>query len=478
MTVETMSSAEPSEPGRSAALPQSGEALRRAVQLFDAKQFAEAEAILAQALAEEPGNSELLNSRGAMLASMGRQLEAIICFREGIERNPDAANNWTNLGRTIVFFKQFKTAMECHTRAIARSKADERIFHNVGIALARGGNYREAILAQTRALELNEHLHLARWDRAIYHLTLGEYRQGWVDYEARLTGAIVPRRAVPGERWRGAAYPGKRLLVLAEQGLGDAIWSSRFLRHVKSLGGELIVECRRELIPFMELQWFADRLIPYDESRPHDEALPPADFHIHQCSLPGLFAGDLSTLPPVPYLIPPQDRMAKFGPAMGQSQGRLKVGIVWSGNVDFRDNKDRARSLVRFLEAFALPGVQLYSLQKGPPEKELAALPAGAPIVDLSPLIGDFADTAAAVAQLDLVIMTDSSFAHLTGALGKPAWVLLGQPAYWLWLLDRSDSPLYPTLRLFRPRAGGDWNHVFDMAALELMTLANRLCFL
>ena len=123
------------------------------------------------------------------------------------------------------------------------------------------------------------------------------------------------------------------------------------------------------------------------------------------------------------------------------------------------------------MQAFALPGVRLYSLQKGPPAKELESSPQGGPVVDLAPHLDDFADTAAAVAQLDLVIMTDSAVAHLAGALGKPVWVLLGHNAHWLWLRDGSDSPWYPSLRLFRPRAEGDWNHVFDGAAAELMGL-------
>ncbi|HYB09577.1 MAG TPA: glycosyltransferase family 9 protein [Alphaproteobacteria bacterium] len=454
--------------GGSAPLSKSGEALRHAIQMFDAKRFAEAETMLARALDVDPANNELLNARGVALASLDRRLEAILCFRQGVERNPEAANNWTNFGRTTVFFKQFLIAAEFHRRASALSPADARIYHNLGIALARGGSHREAILAQSRALDLDPQFHLARWDRAMGHLVLGDYRQGWSDYEARFAAGHVPPRTLPGQRWTGAPYPGKRLLVLSEQGLGDGIWASRYLRHAKSLGGELIVECRRESIDFMALQKIADRLIPYEDP------LPPADYYIYQCSLPGLFANDPRALPPVPYLEAPRDRMAKFGPALEKGRGRFKVGIVWSGNVDFRDNKDRAQTLGRFLEAFALPGVQLYSLQKGPPEKQLAELPSSAPIVDLAPLIGNFADTAAAVAQLDLVIMTDSSVAHLAAALGKPVWVLLGRPAYWLWLLDRSDSPWYPTLRLFRPRAGGDWNHVFDMAALELLALAWR----
>ena len=143
---------------------------------------------------------------------------------------------------------------------------------------------------------------------------------------------------------------------------------------------------------------------------------------------------------------------------------------MWSGSTTFGANHDRATPLRMFLQWFALPGVQLYSLQKGPPEAELKALPAGAPIIDLSPMIGDFADTAAAVAQLDLVLMTDSSVAHLAGALGTPVWLLLNFVPHWLWLLDRPDSPWYPSLRLFRSRAWGDWTGVFDQAAAELLT--------
>ncbi|MBV9238397.1 MAG: glycosyltransferase, partial [Xanthobacteraceae bacterium] len=131
-----------------------------------------------------------------------------------------------------------------------------------------------------------------------------------------------------------------------------------------------------------------------------------------------------------------------------------------------------ARPLLSFFQACALPGVQLYSLQKGDPVRELTSLPRGGPIIDLSPHLNDFADTAAAIAQLDLVIMTDSSVAHLTAALGKPVWVLLGRSAHWLWLLDRPDSPWYASMRLYRPRAEGDWDHVFDTISAELMSFA------
>jgi hypothetical protein len=231
------------------------------------------------------------------------------------------------------------------------------------------------------------------------------------------------------------------------------------------LGGELIVECQPELIPLLETMRVADKFIP------RDSPLPVADYYCYWCSLPGLFTSDFASIPATPFLTEPQNRRAKFRRLFDDAGSRLKVGIVWSGSVTFKRNQERARSLLGFFQGFVFPGVQLYSLQKGPPEQELHALPRGGPIVDLSPRIEDFADTAAAIAQLDLVIMTDSAVAHLAGAMGKPVWLLLSHVAHWLWLLDRTDSPWYPSIRLFRPRAEGDWDYVFDTASVELMKM-------
>ena len=202
------------------------------------------------------------------------------------------------------------------------------------------------------------------------------------------------------------------------------------------------------------------------------DPLPPADFYCYLCSLPGLFTLDFASIPAAPYLAAPRDRLSKFAPLFEQAGQKLKVGIVWSGSITFKKNQERAQSIMRFFQAFALPGVQLYSLQKGPRTTELTSLPKGGPIIDLAPYLNDFADTAAAISHLDLVIMTDSAVAHLVGAMGKPVWVLLGYVAHWLWLQDRTDNPWYPSMRLFRPRAEGDWDYVFDSASVELMQLA------
>jgi tetratricopeptide (TPR) repeat protein len=444
----------------------STEAFKEAAALYDAGDFVGAEAVLHEALKENSSSSTLWNARGVMFTAMERYADAVRCYREALARCPSGHGIWTNLGNALAQLKQLKSAIACHRRAIALSPKPEALpHHNLGTSLAQAGYHGDAVLAFARALEIKPDYHKARWDRALSYLSLGNYRQGWTDYEVRLTTGQVPVRDLPGTRWKGEPYAGKRLLLVPEQGFGDTIWVARYLPRVKALGGELIIECRRELIPLLETMGVADRLIA------SGDALPAADLHCHLCSLPGLFTPDFASIPDTPYFAGPRDRHDKFRPLLAKAEHRLKIGIVWSGSVTFQKNHERAQRLVRFMQAFNMPDVQIYSLQKGPPEQGLATLPKGARIIDFAPMLSDFADTAAAVAQLDLVIMTDSAVAHLAGAMGKPVWLLLSHAAHWLWLRDRVDSPWYPSIRLFRPRAPGDWDYVFDSAALELMSL-------
>jgi tetratricopeptide (TPR) repeat protein len=444
----------------------SPEAFRRASVLHDAGRFEDAEALLHGAILRDPTNADLRNARGVMFAAMGRHLDALWCYRDAIAQDPGKAGIWTNLGNTLNHLRHLKSAVACHQRALRLAERDDALlYQNLGTSLAEALRHGEAVIAFSRACEIDPARHMARWDRARSYLYLGNYRQGFADYEIRQATGQLPPKNPSGSPWKGQPYAGKRLLLLVEQGFGDTIWAARYLAKVKALGGELIIECQKEIIPLLENMRVADQIIPRDAS------LPVADFHCYFCSLPGMFTSDFASIPAAPFLTAPRDRLLKFRKLFDDAGSRLKVGIVWSGSVTFKRNQERARSLLGFFQGFALPGVQLYSLQKGPPERELHALPRGGPIVDLSPYIDDFADTAAAIAELDLVIMTDSAVAHLAGAIGKPVWLLLGHVAHWLWLLDRTDSPWYPSIRLFRPRAEGDWDYVFDSASVELMKM-------
>lgn len=441
----------------------------RASELHASGKFVEAEAILRDAITADPTNVSLRNARGVMFAGMKRHLDAVWCYRDALAYDGTAIGVWTNLGNSLTQLNYITSAIACHRRAIELSDGcDALLFHNLGTSLAEAGQHGEAVIAFSQSIKLKPDYHTAKWDRALSYLYLGNFAQGWLDYETRKVTGQLPVRALPGTEWKGQPYPGKRLVLVTEQGFGDMLWVARYFARVKALGGELIVECRPELIPLIEEMRIADQLVP------RGNPLPAAELHCYICSLPGLFTRDFESIPNMAYLSAPKDRAGKFTPLLSTVERRLKVGIVWSGSVTFGKNHRRAQRLLGFFQACALPGVQLYNLQKGPPLAELTSLPRGGPIIDLDPHIKDFADTAAVVAHLDLVIMTDSSVAHLAGAMGKPVWVLLGHNAHWLWLLDRTDNPWYPSMRLFRPRAEGDWDYVFDLASAELMTLVTR----
>ncbi len=441
--------------------------LDQAIALHEQKQFADAEALLARLTTELPGDFRMWNARGVNLRSLKRFESAVWCFREAIGTAPQNAAIWSNLGSVLADLKHTESAITCHRRAIALKGDEAGSYQNLGLALTASDRHVEALAALDRAVELDPANPNVRWDRGRSYLYLGDYGRSWPEYDARLKTGQLPKRKAPGRRWTGKRYDGKRLLIVSEQGFGDAIWIARYLRQVKALGGELIMECRPELIPLIAAMNVVDRLVA------KADPLPDADLHVYQCSLPGFYTKSLASIPRNPYIQPDASRRAKFAAAMDRGKGKLRVGIVWSGSVTFEANSDRAVALRMFLQWFTLPGVQLYSLQKGPPESELKSMPEGAPIIDLAPLLDDFADTAAAIAELDLVLMTDSAVVHLAGAMGKPVWALLSFVPHWLWLSDRNDSPWYPSVRLFRQRAWGDWTGVFDRAAAELIKWSN-----
>jgi Tfp pilus assembly protein PilF len=446
---------------------ESAKTIAKIESLMASNKLADALELVEVALARDPDNGDLRNAKGCLFGTMNRPLEAIDWYRSALRCNPQAAGIWNNLGTAYKHLKYLGAAVECHRRAIALSEADPLLQHNLALCLAEAGRHAEAVAAFTRTLELDPNLLLARWGRARSYLHIGNYERGWPDFEVRLVTGQLPERRRPGEQWRGQTYVGKRLVVLAEQGFGDTLWAARYLSEVKALGGELFVECQPALFSLIDSMKIADCVIPLGDP------IPNADFHSYFCSLPGLFSPKLERVSGRAYLNANPWRRRRFERLISQAGDRLKVGVVWSGSVSFGRNADRALTAQKLLHAVDLPGVQLFSLQKGPPEKELKALDFPHSIIDLAPYLHDFADTAAAVSALDLVIMTDSSVAHLTGALGKPVWVLLGHAPHWLWLLERPDSPWYSSMRLFRPRYEDDWTYVLDRVASELFALSN-----
>jgi tetratricopeptide (TPR) repeat protein len=439
--------------------------LADAMQAYSAGRYAEAEDIGCRIAAVRPNDPAVWNLLGVLARVTGRLPEAVACYRRGIASAPDFAALWSNLGNALKDLKRCEAAIVCHRRALELEPDVVTSLHNLGVALTAAGRDGEALKAYDAALAIEPANENVLWDRALSRLRLGDYAGGWQDYEARFGRDELPKRDLPGARWNGEPYAGKTLLVAAEQGLGDGIWVARYLRQAKALGGEMIVECREPSRALLASMGLADRIIL------QGEPLPAVDFHIPQCSLPGMFTPGEAAIPAEPYLAADPKTRARLAPIIAAAAGdRLKVGIVWGGSGTYASRADRDAKLAYFLAHFNIPGVQLFSLQKGPQEEDLKALPA-APVVHLTPHTADMFETAAAVAELDLVIMTDTSITHLAGALGKPVWVLLCRVPHWMWQYGRSDCAWYPSMRLFRQRTWGDWTGAFDEAAAALQML-------
>jgi tetratricopeptide (TPR) repeat protein len=356
---------------------------------------------------------------------------------------------------------------------LAAEQGHAGAWHNLGAGHSAANRPREAVDCFSRALLINPNLGKTRFNLAFERLSLGDYERGWPDYEARFSVKRHPPRKFPGRQWRGEDVRAKTVFVHAEQGFGDCIQFARFAPRLKQTGARVVLECHPKLYRLLQSAKGVDALVRLGDP------LPAYDFYCPLGSLPLLLKlntqADLAAV--IPYLRPPSDAGIKLAPALVQTARRFKVGIAWSGNVNFRHDRQKSTNFDTFLPLAEVPGVQLFSLQFGPRAEQLGAeqlktTGAGAGIIDLTPMIDDFADTAVALAGLDLVISVDTGLVHLAGALGRPAWVVLPFVADFRWLRDREDCPWYPSLRLFRMAHENDWPGVIARVtdALKQMT--------
>lgn len=294
-------------------------------------------------------------------------------------------------------------------------------------------------------------------------LDMGDFARGWEDFRSRWKLGQLTERNYKAPLWQGEDFAGKTIVVHEEQGFGDTILASRYLPLVKARGGRVILQCNPVLHRLFGAVPGVDKIVCFD-------TLTDAyDYYVPMMSLPGIFKTDFTNIPPAPPLFAPPSPPPQAARLLDAGKGRLRAGIVWSGSTTFSRNRKRAVEARRFLPFAEIPGVQLYSLQKGPREKDLADCGGQALVWELGPFLHDFSDTAAVIRELDLVIMTDSSVAHLTASLGKPVWNLLCFRPYWLYTSVREDCAWYPAMRYFRQPEPGDWDSVFreTHAALE-----------
>ena len=434
-----------------------------------------AEAIMhyQSALLQDPQNTTTLHNLGVALHAEGAVDDAERCLRKCLKERPnwhEAQRSLANLRRSVGDLSEAATLYQA---VIDSRPLDFKSYGNLGLVLLNLNRPEDAITVYEKALALEpDHADL-QTGLGIAQLATGDFANGWKNYDARLR---MPQSAVwrPGHGlpvWQGEwRKPDMNtpaiVLIHAEQGFGDTLQFCRFLAPLRALGISVIFECQPALIPLMTCLQSGDAESPFRLIAPSDP-LPDCDYHLPLLSLPGRFETDLTTIPAdAPYLSAPESSRAKWQTVT--TDGKFSVGLVWQGNPHRQDDRHRSCPLDAIAPIASLTEIEFISLQKGVSQDRFSN------IRDLGDGLTDFADTAAIVERLDLVITVDTAVAHLAGALGRPVWVMLGYAADWRYLTDRDASPWYPSMRLFRQAAPGDWMSVTQQIASALQERAAR----
>jgi hypothetical protein len=341
--------------------------------------------------------------------------------------------------------------------------------NNLAAVLIHDSRFEEALEFHDRGLHVDPGSAYLHWSRALAWLTLGDFERGWPEFEWRLKwNPKKLARDFAQPQWDGSGLAGRTILIHAEGGFGDVLQFVRFAPWVKRCGGRVVLECQPELVSLLESVEGIDEVVARGRA-----PLPAFDVHCALQSLPAVLRLRFEQIPAsIPYLAVDAEGIAAARKRVEGDGARLRVGLVWSGSAKPQRINNPNLTLSAFASLAEVPGVVFYGLQKGEPAREAMKPPAGAKFVDVGASLADFAETAAFVEALDLVITVDTSTAHLAAALGRPVWVLLAYSPDFRWLLDRTDSPWYPTMRLFRQSELGDWASVFAQVTGALRQLA------
>jgi tetratricopeptide (TPR) repeat protein len=480
-------------------MPEARALFGRAMESLARGQKFEAARSLFQAVQIQPVYFDALYNLGLVLQELDQISQAVACYEQALRIKPDFAQAWNNLGVAHHKARRSAQAVDCHRRAIALQRGVASHYNNLanalrginrpgeaiqeiqtglqidpsswmlklnlGDALREAGRIDESLAVFEDLLRAEPSLAEAHFGQAFSLLLAGDMARGWEGYEWRWRlKDHAPPREFGRPVWQGEDIRGLRLFVYAEQGAGDCIQFARYLPELARRGAKVILECPRSLVRLLS------RLEGLEQVVASGDATPAFDLSCAIMSLARCFKATINSIPAsVPYLrspgqIPELPRVAK---AVGDG---LKIGLVWAGNPSLQNDRHRSIPLEMMQPLLARTGATFYSLQVQHRETS-GPHPSQSRWVDLSPLISDYADTAALAGQLDLVISVDTSVAHLAGALGRPVWLLLPYAPDWRWLLGRADSPWYPTMRLFRQPQPGDWAAVVRQVDGELAGL-------
>jgi tetratricopeptide (TPR) repeat protein len=431
--------------------------------LMEQKRMGEALRALSQAIALRPDFAEAHLAMGNVLLEMGQIPEAEQSYRNALRIHPDFPEAQINLAHQLVKGGQLEEAAALYQSALRRQPDDAETCNNLANVLQDLGQVPAAIAMFRRALALRPGFAESRFGLGLALLVSGNFRQGWPLYEERWTvtgrsktrGFVVPM-------WDGNDLNGRRIFLHTEQGLGDAIQFIRYVPLVCERGGRVFVGCFPQLRRLFEGQLGIERVVA------EQEPLPEFDLHCPLLSLPRIFGTTLQTIPASTSCLECRPEWAeKWKSRLPEG---MKVGLVWSGNPEHKKDRDRSIPLSALSPLAQLRNVTWISLQKGPAAAQ--PRPRDLEMIDWTSELNDLADTAGLISHLDLVIAADTAVAHLAGAMGKPTWLLLPFAPDWRWLLEREDSPWYPTMRLFRQPRRGTWDDVVKKVVGELALLS------
>ncbi|HWE02405.1 MAG TPA: tetratricopeptide repeat protein [Tepidisphaeraceae bacterium] len=425
----------------------------------------EAMAAYQNAMALLPDLPECQVNAASLLQTLGRHEEAIVLLERALSLRPDYALAHNNLGNALRALGRIDEALSRYDRALSLDPALVIALNNRAVTWMQAGQFQRAGDEFRRAIQRDPRLAETHWNYALLLLLLGDFSNGWAEYEWRWrwSGFSEPPRIFSRPLWQGENPAGKAILVHAEQGIGDTIQFVRYARLLAGRGASVIVECQPALVRLLRSAAGVDSVIA------RGDPLPPYDLHVPSLGLPIRCRTTLQTIPAaVPYIIADPMAVESWRTRLDPANGALRVGIVWAGNPNHVGDHWRSIPVSTLAPLFTMPAVNWYSLQLGAAASQMSAQTGAGRLFDHTADLRDFADTAALLAHLDLIISVDTAAAHLAGAMGKRVWLLLPYVPDWRWLLARADSPWYPTMKLFRQTSVGAWAPVVKAVAGEL----------
>lgn len=438
------------------------EAFRMAVEAHKEGELDKAATLYRMCLLHAPKNPVTWTNFGALMRKSGNHAVAVALHRRALELEPGNTSALSNLANALCDLGDAKEAIAIRDRLCADAPDDWPRIRDLAIALRGAWRNQDAVDLITATEQRLGVFENARLQRALAQLMLGNYKEGFADFETRYSGDEVslPDDA-PWPRWEGQDLNGKKIVVLPEQGFGDAILMARFLPRLKALGAEVSMVVKA---PLFRLFHGLDGLDHALDGARRSESY---DFYTPNMSLPHFVGLPDDGPPPAPRLHIPDDSRSRAKRLVKPFEGRFKVGIVWTGSLTYRANHRRSTTPENFLGLAGVPGTQLFSLYKGDAHQSFLESGMAGLIVDACGNDRDFADTAALIDEMDLMITTDTAVVHVAASLGKPVWNMLTWEGFWLYGAEET-TPWYPSMRLFRQRTSGDWPEVFERVEHEL----------